>query len=282
MSQIGPKRHHGPYAPRMTRQITNKHRRLSVGLLTTPLTSEAIACKSRVAHTCFQGWSVGTAVATNGCSCGCPPAGHRHKPGGGSLWYGDQPHGGRRHGVLCSKGDMVSPRPLPRSPGLGTGTRFEGSHYGGIWAHGVGLHRATCKEIEGEQKRKIGISQSPAHGQGGGPMGPFFGIILTCGVSHPLHIGRLAKALLWSSNQIAPRPNWAQIPRSSIADLVVDRAGAGSCAVGGRGAVPSRERACCSINSDEILHSHCEEHEYTTGSHVVGGQWSGPVRITPT
>lgn len=137
----------------------------------------------------------------------------RHRPGGGSLWYGDQPQGDGRRGALCSKGGMISP-PLPRSPGLGTGTRFGGSYCGGIWAHGTGLLRATCKEIEGRgsKQKTIVISQSPAHGQGGGPMGPFFGIILTCGVSHPLHIGRPPSALLWLSNQIAPRPSWGPNP----------------------------------------------------------------------
>lgn len=44
--QIIPRSHHGPHSPKMTRRITSKYRTVqSVGMLTTPLTSEALhAC----------------------------------------------------------------------------------------------------------------------------------------------------------------------------------------------------------------------------------------------
>lgn len=45
-------------------------------VLTTPLTSETLPACPGLRTRVFKVVSVGTAVATNGCSCGCTAAGH--------------------------------------------------------------------------------------------------------------------------------------------------------------------------------------------------------------
>lgn len=137
----------------------------------------SIACMSRVVHTCFQGcvrrhgrgdewlqlWLPScrtfiTSLAVEACD----------------TVTSQQPR--VTGGMGLCKGGMISPIPLPRSPGLGTGTRFGGSYFGGSGPTGVGSSVQRAKR-QRWKKGKIGISQSPAQGQGSGPMGPFFGII---------------------------------------------------------------------------------------------------------
>lgn len=182
-------------------------------------------------------------MATNGCSCGCPPAGHRHKPGGGSLWYGDQPQGGRRHGVLFSKGDMISPPSLPRSPGLGTGTRLEGAP---LWRHlGPRGWAPPCnvqRDRRGAEKKNRHFAKSCAWTGWWAD-----GAVLW----NHFDMWCIASAAHWPFGQspffgppirLPLDPAGAQ-SHDLPADLVVNRAGAGTCAVGEAGEPFLRESA---------------------------------------
>lgn len=131
---------------------------------------------------------------------------------------------------------MISPTvfPCPRALDPVREPALVGVYCGGGWAAAYG----SVGRDRAEREKEMGISQSPAHGRGGRPMGPFFGIIcMWCSAPAAQWARAQRRPLVLQSNSISTQPG-AQ-SHDLPADLVVNRA---ACCPRRRGAGPSRAR----------------------------------------
>lgn len=142
-----------------------------------------------------------------------------HRPGGGSLWEGDQlgvePRVDGRHGALRGWHDGAhSIIPLPQSPGPGTGTRLWGAGRL-LWrrlSRGIGLLARRSRERKRKKRRvfrKV-LRMAGVAGRWGRSLESF-----ACGVAQRMHIGRPHAADSGSPITSHLDPTGFAIPRSS-------------------------------------------------------------------